>query len=154
MGHTNGFMSRAQRELATQVLDLMVPARYGLPGAGEIGVAGYLDGAGGASLSLRHVLIDVLIAIETVSHFEFATSFAGLSGDQKTGVLSQVESEQGPLFTEFLRRTYIGYYSESMVLDALRIDPRPPQPRGYTLAPFDHAVLERVRKRDQLYRDV
>jgi hypothetical protein len=33
-------------------------------------------------------------------------------------------------------------------LDALGIDARPPQPRGYSLSPFDTAILERVRKRD------
>ena len=153
MGNTKKFMSQAQRELATQVLDSLVPGRGDVPGAGAIGVAGYLDSAGGASLPLRRTLTDVLAAVETACHADYAKTFADLDGDQRTAVLKQVEVSHGPLFTELLRRTYAGYYSDPAVLSALGIDARPPQPRGYTLTPFDPAVLEGVRKRDRLYRE-
>ena len=153
MGVTKNFMSQAQRELATQVLDSLVPGRDDLPGAGAIGVAGYLDSAGGASLPLRRSLSDVLAAITAACHADYARTFADLDGDQRTAVLQQVEADHSRDFTELLRRTYAGYYSDPAVLSALGIDARPPQPRGYTLAPFDPAVLENVRKRDRLYRD-
>ncbi len=153
MGNTQNFMSEAQRELATQVLNRLVPIHDGLPGAGDVGVVDYLDRAGGASLPLRRVLTDVLAGIEAISQTDYAASFGSLSIDRKTGVLQQIESTNEPGFTEFLRRTYAGYYSEPTVLDVLGIDARPPQPRGYILAPFDTAILERVRKRDQAYRD-
>ena len=153
MGNTQNFMSEAQRKLATQVLNRLVPTHDDLPGAGDVGVVEYLDRAGGASLPLRRVLTDVLSAIEEISQTDYAASFGSLSVDRKTGVLQQLESTDGPGFTELLRRTYADYYSKPTVLDALGIDSRPPQPRGYTLAPFDTAILERVRKRDQAYRD-
>ena len=153
MGDTKNFMSEAQRKLAAQILNRLVPIRDSLPGAGDVGVVDYLDRAGGASLPLRRVLTDVLAAVEAISQTDYAASFDSLSTDRKTGVLQQIESSNGPGFTELLRRTYAGYYSEPTVLDALKIDARPPQPRGYSLAPFDTAILERVRKRDQVYRD-
>jgi hypothetical protein len=153
MGNTKNFMSEAQRNLAAQVLNRLVPTHDGLPGAGDVGVVKYLDCSGGASLPLRRILTDLLSAIEAISQTDYAASFGSLSIDRKTGVLQQIESANGPGFTELLRRTYAGYYSEPIVLDALGIDARPPQPRGYSLAPFDTAILERVRKRDQAYRD-
>ena len=153
MGDTKNFMSEAQRKLAAQILNRLVPIRDSLPGAGDVGVVDYLDRAGGASLPLRRVLTDVLAAVEAISQTDYAASFDSLSIDRKTGVLQQIESTDGPGFTELLRRTYAGYYSEPTVLDALEIDARPPQPRGYSLAPFDTTILERVRKRDQVYRD-
>lgn len=153
MGTTKNFMSQAQRELATQVLDSLVPGRGDLPGAGAIGVAGYLDRAGGGSLTLRRTLTDLLTAIEAACHSKFTKQFADLDGDRRTTVLQQVESDHGPDFTELLRRTYAGYYSDPAVLSAIGIDARPPQPRGFFIAPFDPAVLEGVRKRDRLYRD-
>ena len=146
-------MSPAQLTLTKLVLDRLVPGRDDLPGAGAIGVAGYLDRAGGASLPLRRTLTEVLAAIETACHAGYTKPFAGLDGDQRTAVLQRVEADHGPLFTELLRRTYAGYYSDPAVLSALGIDARPPQPRGYTLTPFDPAVLEGVRKRDRIYRD-
>lgn len=148
MGNTKNFMSEAQLELATQVLNRLVPPHHGLPGTGDVGVIGFMDRAGGASLPLRRVLTDVLAAIEAISQADYAASFGSLSIDRKTSVLQQIESANGPDFTELLRRTYAGYYSEPTVLDALGIDARPPQPRGYSLEPFDTAILERVRKRD------
>lgn len=153
MGTTKNFMSQAQRELANQVLDSLVPGRDDLPGAGAIGVTDYLDRAGGGSLPLRRTLTDLLAAIETTSLSKFTGTFSDLNGDQRTAVLQQVEADHGPLFTELLRRTYAGYYSDPVVLSALGIDARPPQPRGYTLTPFDPAVLEGVRNRDRIYRD-
>ena len=153
MGDVQQFMSPAQQKLAKLVLDSLVPARVNLPGAGAIGVAGYLDRAGGASLPLRRTLTDVLAAIDTVCHADYNKTFADLDGDQRTAVLQHVEADHGKLFTELLRRTYAGYYSEPAVLDALGIDARPPQPRGFYIEPFDPVVLESVRKRDPLYRE-
>ena len=153
MGNTKNFMSEAQRGLAKEVLNRLVPTHDDLPGAGDVGVVDYLDRAGGASLPLRRVLTDVLAAIEAVSQTDYVASFGSLSIDRKNSVLQKIESADGPGFTKLLRRTYAGYYSEPTVLEALGIDARPPQPRGYSLAPFDTAILERVRKRDQAYRD-
>ena len=153
MGNTKNFMSEAQRELAKEALNRLVPSRDALPGTGDVDVVDYLDSAGGASLLLRGILTQVLSAIETISQTDYAGSFGSLRIDRKTSVLQQIESENGADFTELLRRTYAGYYSEHTVLDALGINSRPPQPRGYSLAPFETSMLKRVRNRDQAYRD-
>ena len=75
MGDVQNFMSPAQQELATLVLDSLVPGRDDLPGAGAIGVADYLDRAGGGSLTLRRTLTDALAAIEAACHSKFTTPF-------------------------------------------------------------------------------
>ena len=51
------FFSEAQKSLATAMLDRLIPRQGEHPGAGEIGVADYLDGAISASSQLRRHLL-------------------------------------------------------------------------------------------------
>ena len=46
------------------------------------------------------------------------------------------------------------YYQHPRVLSALGLDPRPPHPDGYRMAPDDLALLEPVRRRPRMYRSI
>jgi hypothetical protein len=49
---------------------------------------------------------------------------------------------------------YIAYYQHPRVLEALGREARPPHPEGYEIEPFDPSLLEPVRRRPKLYREV
>ena len=55
-------LTDAQRELLTRVLDRIVPAGDGLPGAGELGVAEFVESAGCSSPGQTRLLVDGLKA--------------------------------------------------------------------------------------------
>ena len=61
------FFSEAQKSLATAMLDRLIPRQGDHPGAGEIGVADYLDGAVSASSQLRRIFSDGLIAVQAAA---------------------------------------------------------------------------------------
>jgi hypothetical protein len=46
------------------------------------------------------------------------------------------------------------YYRDDRVISALGLEPRPPFPKGHTLEPGDWSLLDKVRGRPRMWRDV
>ncbi len=60
-----------------------------------------------------------------------------------------------PGFVELLVfHTYSGYYQNPRVSVAIGLAARPPYPSGYELESGDLGLLDAVRKRTKLYREV
>ena len=166
-------LTDAQRGLLTQVVDRIVPAGGGLPGAGEIGVAEFVESASGskqgqdrrpraepAPYSIRggnpsatRLLVDGLKLIEMTAVRHGPGAFSDLDGDTQDEVLRAVESESPEFFSELVRLTYVGYYSQPRIAAGLGLEARPPQPLGYELEQADLSPLDNVRKRGPVYRE-
>ena len=151
---SRAFLSEAQAALLADVLDSIVPGGDGLPGAGELGVASHLDSAVSGSTRLRRVFSEGLAAIEIASSRMFSRAFSGLSEDQRVEVLKRVESQHMHFFHELVRQTYAGYYTRPDIVGLLGLEARPPQPLGYVLEPFDPSMVENVKRRGKIYREV
>ena len=155
-------LTDAQRELLTQVLDRIVPAGGGLPGAGEIGVAEFVERVsgskqgqdrrprGGGNPPATRLLVDGLKQIELTAG---SGAYADLDGDAQDEVLRAVESDSPDFFAELVRLTYVGYYSQPRIASALGLEARPPQPLGFELEQADLSPLDNVRKRGPVYRE-
>ena len=146
------FFSEAQRSLVTAMLDRLIPRQGDHPGAGEIGVADYLDGAVSASSQLRRLFSDGLVAVQaaTAPH---GLGFEDLDADQQDEVLRTVESNYSDFFQRLVMLTYNGYYINPTALESLGLEARPPQPKGYVVEAGDLSSLEAVVQRGQVYRD-
>lgn len=165
MTSTKRVLTDAQRELLTQVLDRIVPADGGLPGAGETGVAEFVESASGSKLgqdrlprgggnpSTTRLLVDGLKQIELAAGRRSPGTFSDLDGDAKDEVLRAVESDSPDFFAELVRLTYVGYYSQPRIVAALGLEARPPQPLGFELEQADLSPLDNVRKRGPVYRE-
>ena len=159
-------LTDAQRGLLTQVLDRIVPAGGGLPGAGELGVAEFVESASGSvsgqdrrpreggNPSATRLLVDGLNQIEVTAVRRASRDFADLDGDAQDEVLREVESDSSEFFAELVRLTYVGYYSQPRIVAALGLEARPPQPLGFDLEQADLSPLDNVRKRGPVYREV
>ena len=152
-GETKTSFSEEQTELASEVLDQLIPARGGFPGAGELGVAQHLSSTGASKPTLGQLFHDGLAAIESTSREAHSTAFADLTDDRKIEVLRTVEAESPKFFFMLVRYTYAGYYSNSRVIEAMGLEARPPQPLGFELDPFDPSTLEKVRERGKIWRN-
>ena len=64
-----------------------------------------------------------------------------------------IETAHPDFFTTLVREGYAGYYSNPTVVEALGLDPTPPQPVGYVLEPFDYGLLDNPKKLCKLYKD-
>lgn len=82
--------------------------------------------------------------------------FAALDTQAREAAVRLVEERQPELFSAFVTGLYSLYYTHPQVLGVIAsiagYVPRPPQPEGYELPPFDEAVLAVTRTRAPHYR--
>ena len=132
------------------VLDEIIPpsADGRLPGAGQLGLARYIEQALRKTPELRPMIVQGLADLDEIARRRHAQRFVALARSEKVALLN----EQGFLFP-LLFHIYVGYYQNPRVVTALGLDPRPPHPKGYEMEPNDLTLLDVVRRRRKLYRE-
>ena len=136
-------LSAEQSNVLTAVLNRLVPAEGQMPGAGDVGIAHFIDGVLGDAPHLRQPIFDVL--------GEVHVSQPG-SDTELDDVLGRIQRDQEASFLVLLDATYTGYYSNPQVLQA--IGWVPPADTCGDSEFFDVALLDEVRQRGQKYRSV
>jgi hypothetical protein len=141
-----GALSGEEQATLAQVLDALVPARDDarLPGAGALGVGDHVE---------RAVRGLELAALAQALARLAARGFAQASPPERVALLEALAREDPATFHALLLHAYGGYYHHPRVVEALGLEPRPPFPQGYAVAPTDFALLDPVRGRAKLYRD-
>ena len=134
------------------VLDELIPARgASLPGAGSLGVGAYVAAKLGDSTPF---VASGLAALDALAREAGAAEFADLPPGERAPLLNEVEASQPGFVGSLLFHLYSGYYQDPRVLAAIGLAPRPPYPQGYELETGDLGLLDPVRSRAKLYRDV
>jgi hypothetical protein len=135
-------LSASQTGTLTAILNRLIPPAGNMPGAGDLGIAAFIQAAVAAAPHLRHHIELALTAASEVQ----ASAQTEDHGRQLDAVLQRLEREQNESFDLLLQAAYTGYYSHPKVLAALRwVDPsdesqiQPP--------PFDVTLLAAVRRR-------
>ena len=67
---------------------------------------------------------------------------------------AQLSRALNPFLRTLVSITAQCYYRDDRVMQALGMEPRPPFPEGFTIEEGDWTLLEPVRRRGKLYRDV
>jgi Gluconate 2-dehydrogenase subunit 3 len=140
-----------RRDLLALVLDTLVPASAGFPGAGAVALDHVLAMAA-ASADLDRLLSAGLHAVDEAGRTLGPAGFVSLSVDDREDVLRRVEQSHPEFFEALVRQTYDGYYSHPAVIAELGLDPTPLHPRGHRVEAVDLSDLARVRARGPLYR--
>lgn len=152
--HPESLLPAARTALGS-VLDALIPpsddGRF--PGAGELGLADYVDGLAQRTPGLRPLLWQGLSGLDAGARSRGAGGFAELPGEAKVALLSELGTTLPHFIPTLLFLAYTGYYRDARVVAALGLEPRPPFPKGYAVAETDFALLERVRARGKLYRE-
>jgi hypothetical protein len=148
-----GFSQDEQR-LLTSVLDEIIPpsddGRF--PGAGALGLAGFVEQNLQTTPELRPAIAQGLVALEDLARSRNSRGFAALSRQDKLDVLNELATTQPAFLPGLILQTYAGYYQNGRVVEALGLEPRPPHPKGYEIEPSDLTLLDEVRRRPALYR--
>jgi hypothetical protein len=139
----------ARRDLLALVLDTLVPAGDGFPGAGAVALDHVLSMAA-VSADLGRLLSGGLRAVEQASRGD--GGFASLSADDREALLRRVEQSHAEFFEALVRHTYDGYYSHPAVIARLGLDASPLHPRGHRVETMDLPDLARVSARGPIYR--
>ena len=137
------------RSTLASLLDALLPPSGDgrLPGAGELGLAAWVEERAREGSALERFLGSPLAALA-------ARGLAALAPEEKLAAAKELERTQPDAFRELLAVTYGGYYQHPRVVAALGLEPRPPFPKGYTVAPSDLSLLDPVRRRAPFFRTV
>ncbi len=139
-------LNETQRRHLAAVLDQIIPpdSARGMPGGGDAGLVDFVEDVLRSNPAHRLGLEPGL------------ASFGELL--EKTGsaetAYEEVQAEQPGFIPTLVFHAYAGYYQNPTVLEAIGMEPRPPHPKGYEMEPFDPTLLEKVRERGKIYRDV
>jgi hypothetical protein len=83
-----------------------------------------------------------------------AGRFAALDQDAREAVMARFQNAGGPAVVALSRAVLQCYYRDDRVLIALGLEPRPPFPKGHVLEQGDWSLLDAVRGRGRMWRDV
>ena len=143
------------RDALAAALDLLIPpsADGRLPGAGELGLARYVEELLAKTPAPRPLLAQGLAALEAAAAGRGARGFAELPRDAQRALLD-AHAQTAPGFAPtLLFLVMTGYYREPRVLASLGLEDRPPFPKGHAVAESDFTGLDAVRRRGKLYRE-
>ena len=133
------------------VLDRIIPRSGIMPGAGEAGVATFVQRELARDIDLAELFARGLEQISSDS-LDRGAPFTDLPDSSRDEVLRDVEVTAPEFFSALIKHTYGGYYTDRKILGLLGDDGRPPQPSGHPIERGDLSLLEAVRKRGAIYR--
>jgi len=99
-------------------------------------------------------ILDGLAALAEVAAARGANGFAALPPAERPAALEALSATAPTFVPSLVFPTYLAYYQHPRVLEGLGVPARPPHPLGYPLEEGDLSLLDPVRARGRLYRDV
>jgi hypothetical protein len=139
----------AQRETLRVIAAAMIPAseEFLLPGAGDSAIFDDILASTGRDTT---ALADAL----TMLHSAVAGDLAALRSAGPGTVLERFRTENRALATTLELVIAQCYYRDDRVMRVIGMEPRAPFPKGYDMEQSDWSLLDPVRARGKIYRDV
>ncbi len=122
----------AQKEVLRDIVGYMIPAGSGRPAAND-------DIIFADILAIARPLAEQVREVLQICQ---STDLAGLS------------QLRHPALSALVGVTVQCYYRDERVMQSLQMEARPPHPHGYAVAAGEWQLLEPVRKRGRVYREV
>ena len=145
--------SKGQRDLLKAVLNRIIPEDGTLPGAGDLGLTSFVESSAAGDPAKVRLFNLGLRRIEIAGASNPGGQFAGLSADKQDESLKAVESSDPFFFSELVRQTYNGYYTNPKVFELIGYSPRDPAP-GESPELLDESLLEKQRRRAPFWKKV
>jgi hypothetical protein len=142
-------LTQSEQRALRRVAGLMIPASatLGVPGADDASIfAEILAAARAVPAPLR----DALARLDAVA----GTAFADLDADAQRDACERLRTAEPVHAWTFVQLVVPCYYRDDRVMRSLGMDARAPFPKGYDVEQGDWSLLDPVRARPRLYRDV
>ena len=149
MSDSKPSLTPEQEQALVAVLDEIVPARPDgrVPGAGALGLVGFIEDRMRETPDLRPAIVQGLAALERLAAERGAGGFPQVPAAERADLLNALSTREPAFLPGLIFQTYVGYYQQPIVLEALGVEGRPPHPQGYAMEPLDPSLLEPVRRR-------
>ena len=148
--------SEDQQRALRCVLDQIIPpsADAKMPGAGEIGLVAYIEQALQKTPDLGPMIAEGLAAADGLAAGRGAQDFASLPEAQRSQVLEELSTTHPGFLPTLTFHTYVGYYQQPRIAAALGMEAHPPYPKGFPMEAGDLSLLDEVKKRPKMFREV
>lgn len=139
-----------ERRALARVLDALIPpsADGRMPGAGAVGVAAHVENVLRTLPDLRTMVVEGLRDLDAQANAQYGRRFVECGDAERAALVAA----QGFAYA-LIPHTYVGYYQQDAVLEAIGMEARPPHPRGYTVPENDLSLLAPVQARSKRYRE-
>lgn len=144
---TERSLTDADRAVLRAVMDRLVPPVDDLPGAGTMGLLDAVEAMTRAHPPFHRALLGLLDGLP-------AKGFGALAGPDQDRAIAGVEGARPAAFNTVLEVVYLAYYADPRVHGRIGWRTGPLQPGGFTLPPFDEAILDKTRQRPPFWRRV
>jgi len=129
--------------------EMIIPAStdYGVPSAGDDVIFADIFRSLGRDMDQ---VVAVLQTLDTLS----GGVFADLDPPRRNSVAARLREKGGAALMYLTRIVLQCYYRDDRVMRSLDMEVRPPFPKGFEVEQGDWSLLDPVRARPKLYRDV
>ena len=124
------------------------------PQCKRFGLVNYIEAMVQKTPELRPVIAEGLAALDTIAADRGAADFATLEESQRPEVLEGLAAAHPGFLPSLIFHTFTGYYQNPSVNAALGIETQPPFPRGFSLDQGDLSLLDAVKQKPKMYREV
>ena len=148
----NPFTSDEQRTLLALV-GAVIPANaeFGTPGADDPAIA---TGILASARPYRATLAGALSQIESIAAERYQARYADLDAGTRAGIASEASRSRFAGVGTLVTITAQCYYRDDRVMQSLGMAPRSPYPDGFDIPEGDWSLLEPVRQRGRIYKEV
>ena len=149
---SGSFLTEEQSRSLPILLNMIVPPNKGkgLPGAGELDFVGYVREFAPDQMEAVQKELDLL---DQASQSQYRRHFADLDQGEQDFLVERMRQD-----AEFALHIVVQamgcYYQCDEVVTALGMEARPPFPQGNDVVSGDLSLLDPVRKKKQMYKDV
>ena len=135
------------------ILDMIIPASGDgrFPSAAETDVLGYVAKTDPKLLETVRIELDRL---NTMSENLHGLVFGDAHETVRQELLDEIRGKEPQFLRGLALQTVTCYYQDDRVMEAIGMEARPPFPKGYEVVAGDLSLLDPVRARGQVYRDV
>lgn len=142
-----------QQRTFVAILDMIIPASDDgrFPSAADMDVLGYIAKTDPQLLDTVRTELDRLNA---VSEDLYRVVFGDAGETHRQGLLDEIRGAEPQFLGGLALQTVTLYYQDDRVMEAIGMEARPPFPKGYEVVAGDLSLLDPVRARGQVYRDV
>jgi len=146
--------SASELQALACALDEIIPARDDrrLPGAGEVGVAAFVEEALDRTPFLKDMVFESLAALEALARERHACTFLEVSAAGRGALLGELANGDHGFPPVVTLQALAGYYQNPRIVEALGLEARPPHPLGYDMGRDDMSLLDPVKRRKKMYR--
>ncbi len=142
-------LSSGERRSLRGLVGLIVPAsaEYDVPGADDEAIFADI---------LSSVGEDLPLVRQALRHLDEMAGgpFADVPVAAQRALAQRFRDERAALASALAGITVKSYYRDDRVMRSLGMEPRPPFPEGFEVEPGDWSLLDPVRARGKMYRDL